>query len=405
MNLTAVLRRATDDIESPHLAVAALARARERQARLRASVAAGAAVAGVVAVIGITQSFDRDADDRPVDTVAPTTTPQPPADDRAIGARWDPLTVPAAPLRPSLLPADLAPPELPRNVDDDPMEAAVVAWPEAGHDLRLLGTDGRWRCIEGTDDAVSGQAGGVVRPALTADGTQVAMTTDEGILVVDLTTGAEDVVAWPEELAPPWDTVPALEWLPVEDGFLVHHWPRTWIVELDGGARPAPYGGRYDGGLAVADDGSVIEKRYDVSDLRVWRDGTVDSTAQVPYWGERLAAGFGRVAFTGGGGGLPGDGGPVVIDTATGELVAYLPMRDPDAFYTDNGHLTALGFLDDRTAVLLVGPGGFGPGYESAKQTWHLVAWDLGTGGIERLTTGAEGMRMVEVAVEVLAGG
>ncbi len=403
MNLREVLDRATDGIEPVGLAGPALARAAERRARQRSAAGVVAGVAAVVAVIGGAQLWGGGDDDRPPEPAAPTTTttttgPAPGSD--AVGPLWDPLTVPDAPLASSVLPEVLDPPEQPPKITDAPMPAAVVAWPEEGFDLRLLGTDGQWRCVPGTADLAGAASGAVNPPALSADGTRVAVAGDDGILVVDVATGEQRTVPWPDPLAPPWDTVPDLAW--IGDGFLVRTWPRTWFVALDGSAEPAPFGRRYVGAVAVDPDSDlVVEKRYDHQDLRVWEDSDVVASAPAPYWGERAATRFGRLAFTGG---STVQGGPIVLDVATGDLVAHRPVRDPQATYSDNGHLTALGFVDPDTVLYVVGPAEH-VDRRLVVDSWHLVAWDLETGEFERLTTGRDAMRWIVVAPDALGLG
>ncbi len=401
MNLDEVLDRATDGIEPLGLAGVALTHAGERRARRRAVAGAVVGVVAVIAVVGGAQVWGGGGDDRPAEPVAPTatTTTTGAVSDRA-GPRWDPLTVPDAPLASSVLPEVLDPPDQPPKITDDPMSAAVVAWPEAGFDLRLLGTDGRWRCVPGTADLANAASYDVSRPALSVDGTRVAIAGNDGVLVVDLTTGEERTVPWPEPLAPPWDGVPGLGWL--GDRLVVRTWPRTWLLGLDGSAEPAPYGRRYDGAFAVdPDHGLVVEKRYTQDDLRVWDGDEVVGSAPVPYWGERLATRFGRLAFTGGGYPLPNAGGPLVLDVGTGEVAAYRPIRDPHATYSDNGHLTALGFVDADTVVYLVGPAEH-VDRRLVVDAWYLVVWDLDTGEFERLTSGGEAMRWMAVAPDAL---
>ncbi len=120
-------------------------------------------------------------------------------------------------------------------------------------------------------------------------------------------------------------------------------------------------------------------------------------------WGERMVAGHGMVALTGGlGGGA--FAGPIVIDTATGERVAYAPIRDVSSEYSDNGYLTAQGFLDEDTLLLLVGPMRFDR-MELGDERWHLVSWHVRTGDFELLSSGDTRMRGIEVAVGIVGDG
>lgn len=405
--LQTVLDQATDRIERPLLAQRALAEARRRRAHRHATVVAAAAVAAAC-LVGAVQLLVEEDDTSSLGPAAPSgSAALPEADDRpgesgAVQPRWDPFTIAEAPLRETVLPPRLQPPADAPSVADSPMSRALVAWPQAGEDLRLLGTDGTWRVVEGTSHAVSGTLSEVVDPALSTDGRQVAMSTNDGILVVDVTSGEQRTIPWPDQLAGPWDDAPGLLWRAEDEGFLVRHWRDTWIVDADGGARKAPYGGAYGLGLAVDPAGPVIEWRFQHRDLRVWEDSRVVSRAPLSAWGGPLAAGHGRAALVGGAGQLPGDGGPMVIDAETGELVAYAPIRDRDSVYTDNGHLIMQGFLDTDTVLLLVGPMDFRT-MDAGDESWHLVAWDLQTGSFQRLATGDTSMRTIDVSSNVLA--
>lgn len=406
MNLADVLDRATDEVAASGLAATAWGEAQARRRRRR--VVLGAAAAALV-VVGASAGLATLRDDSPPRPVGPSTPSISPSDgvpaDDPVGRRWDPLTLVDDPVRRSVLPARLDPPEQPPNVADAPMEAAVLAWPEVGQDLKLLGTDGGWRCVKGTADDVDGTIGRLLRPALTHDGTKVAVATNDGVLVVDVATGDERLVPWPAPLAGPGDDPPSLRWLPGDDGLLVLHWKDTWVMELDGSFRKASYGGRYGSGLAVDPAGTVVERRTELDDLRVWRGEDLVSTAPTSYqWGERYAAGFGLVALTGGGGRLPGDGGPIVLDATTGDVLAYHPIRDRHAVYTDGGRLTAKGFLDAETVLLLVGPTRWVDRTAIADE-YVLVAWSFRTGSFERLASGGPGMAAIDVAVGPLADG
>lgn len=405
--LQTVLDRATDRIERPLLADTVLAEARRRGARRRTTVVAAAVVAAAC-VVGAVQLLDEAGDTSSVGPAASSDSPPLPETDArpegggAVQPRWDPFTVAEAPLHETVLPPRLQPPAEAPSVADSPMSAALVAWPEEGQDLRLLGTDGTWRTVEGTADAVTGALRDMVDPALSIDGRQVAMSTDAGILVVDVTSGEQRTIPWPDELAGPWDDAPGLLWRAGDEGFLVRHWRDTWIVDTDGAARKAPYGGPYGLGLAVDPAGPVVERRSEQDDIRVWEDDRVVSRAPLSAWGGPLVAGHGRVAFAGGDSRLPGDGGPMVVDAGTGELVAYAPIRDRDSVYTDNGHLMVQGFLDADTVLLLVGPMNFRT-MDAGDESWHLVAWDLRAGSFQRLATGDTSMHTIDVASGVLA--
>ena len=48
---------------------------------------------------------------------------------------------------------------------------------------------------------MTGTLSDVVAPALSSDGRQVAMSTNDGILVVDVTSGKQRTIPWPDEIA------------------------------------------------------------------------------------------------------------------------------------------------------------------------------------------------------------
>ncbi len=75
-------------------------------------------------------------------------------------------------------------------------------------------------------------------------------------------------------------------------------------------------------------------------------------------YGERYVTRFGLVAYTGNPGpnGVALMSGPVVVDPGTGEILGYAPIKDRDSVYSDNAHLTALGFVDPDTVLLMVTP-------------------------------------------------
>lgn len=400
-DLRTLMESATDRIEAPHLAGAAIAEMHRRRRRTRSALVVTAALATLAVMLGVSQLGPGDPHtDGPVDTPS-THLPQPDpivspsADGPATQTLWDPRDLPDAPVRASTLPAELSPPDSPgASVAEDPMAGVVVAWPQVGHDLRLLGTDGRWRTVPGTRDAVAGSMYDVARPAISHGGTRVAMSTLAGILVVDVTTGEELIVPLPTELAPPWDTPPELRWLPGDEGFLVLQWKNNWLVDLDGESRRAPYRGVLPS-IAVDPGGDVYQNDYTLRSLITWRGDEVVREAPL-YQCERLVAGYGMVGCTTGSL-TPSQSGPLVVDPATGEVIAYAPIKDRNSLYSDNAHLTVLGFIDAETALLIAGSGDV-----SATQTggdsWHLVAWEFRSGTFERISTGGTHMRTITVA-------
>lgn len=412
-DLRPLLERATDRIEASPYVATALARARQRRARRRAaavSLVAAAAVAGAVAgvVVGVGVSRPEGEGARlPAERPEPSPTTSAPVQvaEPVILPRWDPFTVEDAPVRETVLPIEVDPPASAPSVLEQPIGAAVLAWPSQGRDLLLLGTDGGWRSVPDTADPVGGTTR-LAEPALTHDGRMLAHPTDAGVLVVDLAAGERRTVAWPGRLAGPWDWPPELRWLPGGEEIAVLDGRGTWLVGLagaeEGVARRAPYGGEYGAGLAIDPAGPVVHRRWEEQDLRVFDGDALVSEARFWHWGDRLVAGHGLAAMSGGGGGLPGDGGPMVVDPVTGAVVGYAPIRDPNAVYTDNGHLRPQGFLDEDTVLLLVGPMDFAT-MELGEESWHLVAWDFLEHTFTRLTTGDASMVWVEVAVGALA--
>lgn len=398
-----LLERATDRIDARDLAGSALDGARRQRVRRRASGVVMAVAATVTLAIGIGQlgSGSQRPDD-PVDT--PTSPPVPsPTPSATAGPAtqplWDPSSVTEEPWRSMGLPETLVvPSSAGEPVASQPMDGVVVAWPQEGADLQLLGTDGRWRTVPGTQDAVEGALYDTVRPTISSDGTRVAMSTNAGVLVVDVTTGEDTTIPWPDEIAQPWDTAPGLRWLPGDEGFVVLHWRHTWLMDLEGGDRRAPYRGGYVS-IGVDPDGAVYQNDYDRRSLLTWRGD--QRVGEAPFIQcERMVGGYGLVACTTGSL-QPFRSGPVVVDPVTGEVVAYAPIKDRNSVYSDNGHLTALGFLDADTVLLIIGPADFRT-RQIGEESWHLVSWDFRTGAFERITSGDSRMRTTAVAPELL---
>jgi hypothetical protein len=399
-DLQQVLREATDHVASPDLAGRALAAAHRTRVR-RASAGALAAVVllgGGVAWAVQDRVPHAEVVDTPVPTPTPSTTPSVETEE-AGGTQpvWDPFTVVDEPRFDSVLRNDLDPPASAPSVLDQPVPAAVMAWPEEGRDLRLLTPFGEWRSVPGTASIGSSTLRPVLSPAISSDGRLVAFAAEEGLWVVDVTTGEPRVLTWPEEISEPSDTLPDVQWMAGDQAVLVHHWDTPWIVNLDGSDEDASYLGRYTASVAADPDGALLQRDFRSGTLVEWRDGEIARRSDDGIaWGERMVAGHGMVALTGslGGGAYAG---PVVVDVATGTLVAYAPIKEPSSEYSDNGHLTAQGFLDEDTVLLLVGPVRFGKETRGGEE-WHLVAWEFRTGGFEIVASGGSGMRTIAVA-------
>jgi hypothetical protein len=223
------------------------------------------------------------------------------------------------------------------------------------------------------------------------------MSTSDGILVVDVTQGTQRLLPWPDEIAPPWDTAPPLRWLPGNDELLVQHWKRTWIVGLDGSDRAAPYRGLFGAGVFVDPDGPVRQWRWSDKQLVEWEGDRIAHGVTGNWWGERYVSRYGLVAFTGA---LQGDdrNGPAVVRADDGRVIAYAPIIDPNAAYSDNGYLTAQAFLDDHTLLILVAPVHLGD--PDRVERWYLATWDFNSGEFRRLSAGDSRMRTIDVAAE-----
>jgi hypothetical protein len=194
-----LLHRATDRIDGPDLASGALAVALQRRRSRRAGVVAS--TAAVVLVVGLAvagwmgDTTDGPRPAPPVGTDVPT-----PLDlqDVADLPRADPSVEP-------LLPARLDVPDLAPHVEDDPVGAAVLSIDD-GADVLLLGTDGEWRCV-----VVEGRT--QPAPMLSPRGTRLAVATTDGVVTVDLASGAQSRRPLPTGVAPTGAGTVVMSWL------------------------------------------------------------------------------------------------------------------------------------------------------------------------------------------------
>jgi len=260
--------------------------------------------------------------------------------------------------------------------------------------LRLLGTDGTWRLasVPRSQYLVFG-VNDFARPANSSDGTRVAVALEAGIRVIDATTGDERTIPWPPRFSAPRDAPPSVVWQPGDDGFYVFDTVRTWMVALDGSHREAPFRSYAFG---VDTDGRVYQNAFRARRLVTWEGNEmVDRSPFVQC--ERMVAAHGMVACTAGS--LQSfRSGPVVVDPRTGKIIAYAPIKDRDSLYSDNGGLTVLGFLDESTVLMVVGPPAFHR--NGIDEERSLVSWQFRTGEFQRISTGR--LRSIAVATQAL---
>ncbi|MFC7360404.1 hypothetical protein [Nocardioides astragali] len=307
---------------------------------------------------------------------------------------WDPASIETLPLRRTRLPEqiDLRSAHGPTLLAQ-PMSGIVAAMRDAAG-LRLLDTDGTWRLapVPPAQHTVFGVTD-FARPAISSDGTRVAVALEAGIRVIDATTGDESTIPWPPRFSGRRDAPPSVVWQPRDDGFFVFDTVWTWLVALDGSHREAPFRSYAFG---IDPDGPVYENAFRMTRLVTWAgDRVIDRSPFVQC--ERMVAAHGMVACTAGS--LQSfRSGPVVVDPRTGKIIAYAPIKDRNSLYSDNGGLTVLGFLDEDTVLMVVGPLAFhrnGIGEERS-----LVSWQFRTGELQRISTGR--LRSIAVAPQLL---
>lgn len=397
IDLHEVLARASDSQNAPELAHRAVVTANRRLARRRGGVA-GALVAVVVAGIVLVPRVTGPAQE-PVQE--PTTSPEPSVieipDTDPTQPVWDPNTLGSAPLHSTNMPERIDVRTARGPTLSERTMSGIVAALQDDTSLRLLDKDGTWRTLP--SESAQGfpfSAGDVARPAIASDGTRVAVAAEAGIRIIDATTGAELTLPWPQQFAPPWDNPPDVKWQPGDDGLIVSGNVRASLVELDGTSRDAPYRSY---ALGIDPDGPVYQNDFQARRLLTWSDDDlVDESPFIQC--NRIVAGYGHVACTTGSL-QSGRSGPVVVDPATGDVVAYAPIKDPNATYSDNAGLTLLGFLDEETVLMLVGPGAYSAHDVPGER--HLVTWRFGTGELRRISTGdATDIRALAVAPKLV---
>ena len=376
ISLHDVLDRASDAIEAPGMAGAALAEARRRRAHRRGLVSALAAAAAVVVVVVSVQvaTGDPRAENSPHQPSSPTTSAAqtaPPVPRSRVQELWDPndaAQLPALDLgAPAALPpaSDGAGPltEAIALLDDDARPLLVGADGTAVA-LDLPASLGRWRSL-----------------ALSPDGRRVAAL-GSAVFVRDLDAGSWTRLERPRGI----DVEGQLRWVSTNSLILSSY--RTGVrVDLDTGAQQELPFARSTSFWAAdpSGDSYVAHSLSGVHALRELRGGQeitrtdrtqIGSLQRFVVNDDAIAAARANPTFPPA---APQDrDGLIAVERGTLETRAFLPVPYESTWYSDGGHLTPLLWLDDDTVLFVVHPRGL--------STEYLLAWDVATGHLARIT-------------------
>lgn len=368
-----------------------------RQRRTQQRVVGGTALA-VVLVALLALVVTRGGGDAEPPPVAPTSGATTETGGEVRVGAWDPHTLPDAPLRTSLLPERIEPPASAPSIARQPLDRALLAWAEPNREVLLLGAGGQWRSVPGTDDRK-------LTTALAYDGRRLALSSDDGLRVLDVTTGEDTLLPWPDPIAPPSDGPPELRWLPGGEELAVLHWRDTWVMGLDGSSRKPPWGTGYGLGLGIdpRPGGEIVEQAEAYTGFDVWQGSSEVRSLPSNLWTNSVATGYGRVAVVGAGTRLPLETtGPLLLDATSGELVAAATAPDPNGAYGNGHYLSVVDLLDADTVLLRASPIA-NRTTEPGPETWYLAVWHADTGAFERVTSGSEALRVASIAVGALA--
>lgn len=367
-DLHAILERTTDRIESPDLAASALAGAHvvRRRRRVAAAAATAAIVAGVAVVAGVSGS------DRADPPIAPSSE-VPAVSEDVVQPVFDQAQADSLPFRDVGLPETVDPPaDVPALPMDEP--AAVVLRGE-GATLFLLTADGRWA----TTETPSGDR---YYASLSPDGTRLASVGEEDgrLFVTDVRDGAWREVPVPDGMRGLF--AGTVNWL-TTDELVIWRGGEAWTVPLDGSAPPAerPVPTRNGFAYTLAPDGLEIWFGRDqlTSDpiLVETRDGTVVRTFGTEALGliVRAFAGEDQVVA------MEQTAGDLTASERDGLIVFDRDDYTPSHFLPLSGinFVSPVGWLDDGTALFL---------WTNPGNTWVLVAWEVASGELTRVTTG-----------------
>ncbi|WP_340538103.1 hypothetical protein [Nocardioides sp. GXZ039] len=390
------LERATDAIEAPRLAPAALLSARRRRARRRGAAAGVVAAVAVGAIVTATVVNAGSGTPGPAVPSLPTSSQEstteiepdpepataPPIDPAVVQDLWDPATVADLPwAEGTSFPRSLDPRDVAATQSDDtPVLAAV----DDGEAISLWHASGARTEIDYPEPAFNEHSA----PALSPDGSVVAFA-GRSALWTSTDGGEWARRAYPDgfQVAPDWGVELDLD---ADGGLLVGQFVRDWrswyLPSGGDGATSRLEGAPYD--LAAAPDGAllgflggpprqVVEFRGGEQTSAVYSD-ELQSLNRPAATDDVLAAVRGVGNWT-----PPREGaeenGLIAVERDTLATRAYLPIRDPHDSYTDGGTMAALAWLDDETVLASVILGGT-PG------TQYLFTWNVATGQLSRVS-------------------
>jgi hypothetical protein len=397
------LRRASADIRTqadPQDLWESGTRLRRRR-QVMVVAGAAAATAAIAATSVAVRGLDSAAPDPPPATTSPTP-PDGPVDPRGpvpyvteeqVQPQFDPADLESVPWDPASVVRSWDPVD-PVPLADDPVEHAAVAV-QSDHDepdaIAVLGDDGRWRSLDVSDIDFSHSYEyeyGLTRGSLSPDGTRLALGQVEGVVVVDLTTGARQTYDVPG-LGARYQGREVF-WNPDATTVYVSSTAATpaRAVDLTTGKTVAvPF---EPGSSAFLADGTVIEDFYDLRDyreqLRVYdpdghvvsrtsNDGTVldwiqDLTGRGDRWAA-LRVGRGWTQDDPRGPNAPASG--VLVMDADARPEAFLPVK---GYGANGGGGAVLGWRDDDTVLFRI--------YRMRAPS-VVLAWNIESGRITRI--------------------
>ncbi|MQW75783.1 hypothetical protein GHK92_07850 [Nocardioides sp. dk4132] len=378
ISLHDALHRASDAIEAPGMAGAALAEARRRGARRRGVASALAAAAAVVVVVVSVQvaTDDPRAENSPHRPTSPTTgaaATAPPVPRSRVQELWDPRGAGALPAldlgTPHALPAaPTAPGPIAEAVAllDDDARPLLVAADGTAVELDLPADLGRWRSL-----------------ALSPDGRRVAAL-GRAVFVRDLTERSWQRIERPRGI----DVEAHVRWFS-DDVLALESYRGTVRLDLRTGEQQALPFARSTSSWAPApgDDSYVAHTLSGVHALRELRGaeevarthlGQIGSLQRFVVSDDAIAAARGNTTFPPT---APQDrdrDGLIAVDRGTLETRALLPVPYESSWYSDGGNLSPLLWLNDDTVLFVV--------QAPDAPSEYLLAWDVETGDLARVT-------------------